>query len=189
MTRNVKHYERIKGLEIEEPYCGIDVNGPQITVITTTTLEDAIIDAADAADILWTVGDIKYYNFEYPEANGMTIFIRTRATDGTNSTQVEIPATYTLYEASYYHYLFGNNVGSSTYYTGNSELNVDGTPSSKLSVTSNWNDEGKWDRAFDSYGGWITTGTLHKIEISFSRCGYNDRGSAGVATVLIYQIA
>jgi len=164
-----------------------DVDNPVITTITTTTLRDALYKAADAAGIGIPSAAIKYYDFEYPNANGMTLFVRTRATDGTNITQVEIPATYTLYEASYYHYLFGNNVGSSTYYTGSSELNVDGTLISELSVTSNWNDNGKWDRAFGSYKGAITTGTLHKIEISFSRCGYNDRGSAGVATVLIYR--
>ena len=153
-----------------------NVNNPQITEITTTTLEDAIIKAADAAGILWAVRDIKYYDFEYPNANGMTLFVRTRATDGINITQVEIPATYTLYEASYYHYAFDLD---------DSKLKVDGTTVSDLPACDRC-----WSRAFGSYGGYITTGKLHKIEISYDYCGagyHYDGGSAGVATVLIYR--
>jgi len=154
-----------------------DVNNPQITEITTTTLEDAIIKAADAAGILWAVKDIKYYDFEYPNANGMTLFVRTRATAGTNITQVEIPADYTLYEASYYHYVTGYSYyGFST----SSKLKVDGTTISDLSISG---PHRKWGRAFDSYKEAITTGTLHKIEIAYSS---DYSGSAGVATVLIY---
>ncbi|MCW7078688.1 MAG: hypothetical protein OCU22_06145 [Canidatus Methanoxibalbensis ujae] len=155
-----------------------DVNNPQITEITTTTLEDAIIKAADAAGILWAVRDIKYYDFEYPNANGMTLFVRTRATTGTNITQVEIPATYTLYEASYYHYITGYNYHS---FSTNSKLKVDETTISDLSISGYR--ERKWNRAFGSYKEAITTGTLHKIEIFYSS---EQSGSAGVATVLIY---
>lgn len=165
-----------------------DVNDPVITEITSTTLEDAINKAADAADIIWTVEDIKYYDFEYPDADGMTLFIRTRATDGINMTQVEVPATYTLYEASYYHYIYYRNTGSGVYCNGHSKLNLDGTAIRELSVSSKRYDEGKWGRAFDSYGGWVTTGTLHKIEISHNYEIW-DHGSAGVATVLIYKTA
>jgi len=159
-----------------------DVDTPQITEITTTTLEDAIIKAADAAGILWAVRDIKYYDFEYPNANGMTLFVRTRATAGTNITQVEIPATYTLYEASYYHYVTGYSYyGFST----NSKLKVDETTISDLSISGPYHGyDRKWGRAFDSYKEAITTGKLHKIEIAYSSDYY---GSAGVATVLIYR--
>ena len=157
-----------------------DINNPQITEITTTTLEDAIIKAADTAGILWAVRDIKYYDFEYPNANGMTLFVRTRATAGTNITQVEIPATYTLYEASYYHYVTGYKYYAS--FSTNSKLKVDGTTISDLSISGY--QERKWSRAFDSYKEAITTGKLHKIEITY---GSEQSGSAGVATVLIYM--
>ena len=107
----------------------------------------------------------------------MTLFVRTRATAGTNIVQVEIPATYTLYEASYYHYVTGHLYYSST----NSKLKVDGTTISDLSISGSGR---KWGRAFGSYKEAITTGTLHKIEIAYgSGCS---GGSAGVATVLIY---
>jgi len=176
-----------------------DVNDSVITEITSTTLEDAINKAADAADILWTVKDVKYYDFEYPDADGMTLFIRTRATDGTNMTQVEIPATYTLYEASYYNYIY-YQCGRYSGYTGHwdSKLKVDGTTVSEA-LTSFTSFTGYsdyyWRRAFDSYGGYITAGTLHKIEISYEKVGnwypwdIGDVGSSGVATVLIYRTA
>ncbi|NQE45267.1 hypothetical protein C5S31_04495, partial [ANME-1 cluster archaeon GoMg2] len=170
-----------------------DVDNPQITEIKSTTLEDAITKAADAADIIWTVKDIKYYDFEYPDADGMTLFVRTRATEGTNSTQVEVPATYTLYEASYYHYIF---YYGSIYYPiscWNSTLTVDEITISDAST--NVEPKGnKWWRVFDSYGPYITTETLHKIEISYKITeNYGeyatDIGSSGVATVLIYRTA
>ena len=160
-----------------------DVIDPVITEITSTTLEDAINKAADAADIIWTVGGIKYYDFEYPDADGMTLFIRTRATDGANMTQVEVPATYTLYEASYYHYAYYE---MAYYYDkAESSLKIDETTIDKSPIIVN----GFW-RTFGTYKGAITTGTLHKIEISYNT--QMDRmhlgpGSAGVATVLIYK--
>lgn len=113
--------------------------------ITSTTLKEAITKAADAADILWAVKDIKYYDFEFTEADGMTIF--TRNGDwGTSITQVEIPATYRLYEASYYYY---SSSSSGT-------LKVDG-----ITTCSGYG------RNIDSYKGAITTGKLHKIEINY----------------------
>ena len=167
-----------------------DVNDPVITTITTTTLRDALYKAGDAAGVGIVSTKIKYYDFEYPNANGMTLFIRTRPTIGTNITQVEIPATYTLYEASYYHYVRGG-IGPNINQWANSNLKVDET-----AVSTSPNMYGQWWRAFDSYKGAITTGTLHKIEISYDHYIYpsphsweDDTGSAGVATVLIYKTA
>lgn len=156
-----------------------DVNDPVITTITTTTLIDAVQKAGDATGVGTPTSKIKYYDFEFPNANSMMLFVRTRATDGTNIHQVEIPADYTLYEASYYHYIYDAD---------DSLLKVDGTTVSDAPSTG---DRGWW-RAFDSYGGRIETGELHKIEIYYkyySSYRHEDEGSAGVATVLIYRTA
>ena len=166
-----------------------DVDNPVITTITTTTLRDALYKAGDAAGVGIPSTAIKYYDFEFPNANGMTLFIRTRATPGTNITQVEIPADYILYEASYYHYLYfyddpynSDSVSSS--------LKVDGKTINSFSGETE-----EWWRAFGSYGTAITTGMLHKIEILYNPSGNEfyghgiqaRYGSAGVATVLIYR--
>ncbi|MBM3241059.1 hypothetical protein FJZ31_32650 [Candidatus Poribacteria bacterium] len=154
-----------------------DVKKPVISVIQSTTLEDALRNAGDAISAIVPQKDIKYYDFEAPEANGMTLFIRTRTGKGSNIVQAELPATYTLYEASYYHYAYRQWHSGWGGYTGSSELKVDETTINKLESVSS-----AWGRAFGSYKGSVTTGTLHKIEIS---C--DDNPSAGVATVLIYK--
>jgi len=165
-----------------------NINNPRITEITTTTLEDAIIKAADTAGILWAVRDIKYYDFEYPNADSMTLFVRTRATAGTNITQVEIPADYILYEASYYHYVYGG-LGPCIDQWARSNVKVDG-----VTISASPDVYGEWWRSFDSYKEIITTGQLHTIEVSYDFEVYpephswsDDVGSAGVATVLIYR--
>jgi len=144
-------------------------------VISSTTLRDAIYKAGDATGIGIIEPDIKYYDFEYPDADSMLIFVRTRATDGTNIVQIEIPTNYTIYAASYYHY---------AYDIDDSKLKVDGTTVSDLPACD-W--DGCWKRALGSYRGCITTGKLHKIEISYDYFYKWDEGSAGVGTVLIYK--
>lgn len=163
-----------------------DVNNPVITTIATTTLVDALFKAGNAAGVGIVAGKIKYYDFEFPEANSMMLFIRTRATNGSNIHQVEIQADYTLYEASYYHCIY--EYESYSGYNWDSKLKVDGTIVSDATLTSNGY---QWWRAFGSYGGRIVPGTLHKIEISYEQpsAHVDDSGSAGAATVLIYRTA
>jgi len=171
-----------------------DVNNPIITTITTTTLEDALHKAGDAASVGIVSSNIKYYDFEFPNANSMMIFIRTRATTGTNTHQVEIPADYMLFEASYYHYIYyrGYYANSGQWFYRDSILKVDGMPISDADTYRSPSGY-RWWRSFTSYGGKITPGTLHTIEISHDwyGAGYADStydyGSAGVATVLIYR--
>ena len=194
-------------LKMDEPAAKImqwettDVNNPNIGAISTT-LEDALIKAGEAAKVGINKNKIKYYDFEFPNANGMMIFVRTRATNGKSLHQVEIPADYMLFEASYYHYIYyytrGYYQDASHYYRTywDSKLKVDGVTISDAS-TSYQHKVYKWWRAFDSYKGAITTGKLHSIPIYYYRCERDgqstetavDEGSAGVATVLIYRTA
>ena len=184
-------------LEMDEPAAAImqwgtaDVNNPSIGVIKSTTLEDALYKAGEATRVGIVASKIKYYDFEFPNANGMMLFIRTVPTAGSRIHQVEIPADYMLFEASYYYYIYYY----SRYYYGDtywdSKLKVDGTIISDAPTSYQGRGIYKWWRAFESYKGAITTGTLHTIEITYekSMSGSEDRGSAGVATVLIYRTA
>ena len=187
-------------LKMDEPAAKImqwgtaDVNNPNIGAISTT-LVDALNKAGVAAKVRIDPYEIKYYDFEFPNANGMMIFIRTMPTSGSRIHQVEIPADYRLYEASYYHYIYYYSYyhvpypGHDTYW--DSKLIIDGNIISDATTSYGWKGKYEWWSAFDSYKGAITTGTLHTIEITYEKThsGSADRGSAGVATVLIYRTA
>jgi len=160
----------------------MDLNDPKIQTIQSITLDIALFKAGDTIAVTIPQKDIKYYDFESPEANGLALFVKTVKGKDTKITQVELPATYTLYEASYFHFAYGTNYSTGT--PSNSELKVDGTTvSSKLSA-------GTYQKAVvgftsASYKGAITTGVLHKIEITQNIDG--TIYTAGVATVLIYK--
>jgi hypothetical protein len=133
----------------------------------------------------------------------MMIFVRTKATHGYNRVQVMIPADYTLFEASYYHYIYyyshyvyeHYDKHYETYWDSN--LKVGGVTISDASTSYKGDGKYKWWRAFDSYKEEITTGKLHSILIYYeprekdgeSYSTAVDKGSAGVATVLIYRTA
>lgn len=169
-----------------------DPDNPSIGVIQSTTLEDALYKAAEASKVGLVATDIKYYDFEFPNADKMMIVVKTQATDGSSIMQLQIPAEYTLYEASYYYYsyYFGWSKCCTTHYWTGSSLKVDDSLISVAEtgkITTVYDEEKyAWWRAIDQYKGAITAGKLHTIEISHVG---NNAGSAGVATVLIYRSA
>jgi len=167
-------------------WSGTDTNNPRITEIKTTTLEDAIEKACNATGIDYAgiKPNIKYYDFEFPDADGMLLFVKTRATSGSNYTHVSIPSDYTLYKASYYHYgcnYYSHSCGYTSY------LKVDGITVDTLS--SYYEGMGVAYKQYD-INSTLTVGSPHTIEITYSpEWSGADRGSAGVATVLIYKTA
>lgn len=197
-------------LKMDEPAAKImqwgttDVNNPNIGVISTT-LVDALIKAGEAAKVGIVKSKIQYYDFEFPNANGMMIFVRTAPTHVAYLHQVEIPVDYMLFEASYYNYIYyysnyrqdksTNWKHHETYW--DSALSVDGVIISDAPTWYHGNGVYTWWRAFDSYKGAITPGMLHSIWLSYYPCEKDgegtwtavDVGSAGVATVLIYRTA
>lgn len=86
--------------------------------ITTTTLKDAIDLMCDSIEVAYS-GDIKYYDFKFPDANKMTLIAETVSVGGSNSFSLTIPGT--LYEVSYSVYYGGQ------YYNWYAKLIVDGT--------------------------------------------------------------
>lgn len=165
-----------------------DSDNPSIGVIQSTTLEDALYKAAEAANVGLVASDIKYYDFEFPNANKMMIAVKTQATDGSSIMQLEIPADYTIYEAAYYHYTLSYSWDRDwrDYSWTDSLLKVDDAVISDAQTSYNGNGEYSWWRSTDLYKGAIAAGKLHTITISHDG---NDAGSSGVATVLIYRSA
>lgn len=149
-----------------------DVYDPKIKEIKTTTLEQAIKKSCDAIGIDYKEikPKIKYYDFEFPEADSMLLFVKTRATDGSNYVHISIPDNYKLYEASYYHYAYDFD---------DSKLKIDGKTVSDLNGQRKF---GLYDIEED-----FNVGQPHTLEIYYDHAGWKDGGSAGFATVLIYK--
>lgn len=169
-----------------------DPDNPTIGVIKSTTLEDALYKAGEAAGVGIVSNGIKYYHFGFSNANRMMIIVKVQATSGLGIHQIEIPANYMLLDSAYYHYSY--------YYTwctsdcgysfekrswGGSTLKIDGSDISNAAT----GDQGKgnygWWRGMDRYKSALQEGSLHTVGITHH--GGDDRGSAGVATVLIYR--
>jgi hypothetical protein len=165
-----------------------DADNPTIGVIKSTTLEDALYKAGDAAGVGIVASAVKYYDFGFPNANRMMIVVKVQPNDGSSIHQIEIPANYMLFDSAYYHYeyFFGwtTDYQRVTHFT-QSTLKIDGSAISN--AATNYPGEGAygWWRGLDKYKSAMSTGVLHKLEISHS--GGANQGSAGVATVLIYR--
>ena len=153
-----------------------DVDNPKIEAINTTTLEQAIKKTINELGLDYdeVKQKIKYYDFEFPDADKLFLFVKTRATDGTDYVYIQIPESYKLYEVSYYHY---------AYDLDDSKLKIDGKTVSDLPEC--WN----WKRAFGLYDieEDFSVGQPHTLEIYYDYDYPYDDGSAGFATVLIYK--
>ena len=168
-----------------------DPDNPTVGVIKSTTLEDAIYKAGDAAAVGIVSNGIKYYHFGYPNANRMMIIVKVQPTSGWSTHQIEIPANYILFDSAYYHYeyCFGyctKDCGWSyaQWALTKSKLLIDGSDISDAAPSDPGNGGFSWWRGMDRYKSAISSGTLHKLDISHVG---SDTGSAGVATVLIYR--
>jgi len=146
--------------------------------ISTTTLEDAIHEICLAIEFPFSTieGDIKYYDFENPNANRMMLIVETVSGDFSDSFNLEIPVECWLYEASWSHYFSGY---LSSYYGEYSRIKIDGDIINQIT--------GGESRTYFGYGAFtsdqLEVGVLHTISVE------HEDGSnvSGVAVVLIYR--
>ena len=87
----------------------MDPKNPTIETVQSMTLDIALFKAGDTIAVTIPQKDIKYYDFESPEANGLALFVKTVKGKDVKISQVELPATYTLYEASYFHFAYSSS--------------------------------------------------------------------------------
>jgi len=172
-------------------YWDVDKENPSMTEVTNA-FEYAIEKACNVSSIEFSTiqPNIKYYDFEFPDATNVALFFRLRATDGSNYTHVAVPNK--VYEAAYSHYVWGHD--SQVYHRGHyywyyhdtwSRLKVDG----KLVNELHWGGGSSYGLSMNitQYpNGTIVEGMPHTIEI-YHDCEENDYGSSGVATVIIYK--
>lgn len=167
-----------------------DSDNPTVGVISSNTLEDALNKAGDAAGVGIIANGVKYYDFEFPNANRIMIIAKVQATAGSSIHQIEIPADYMLFDAAYYHYTrYFSWYDNGNHWTG-SALKVDSALISTAATGylggSHARSDYGWWRGLGQYKNAISPGKLHTIEISHDGA---DQGSSGVATVLIYRAA
>ena len=150
--------------------------------INTTTLKDAIDYMSEKTGVTYSM-PVKYYDFEFPEANKMTIITETNT--GNDDFYVTVPGT--LYEASYQVLLMERCGGGSGFHR--LSLNVDGTVVFEVLGGGGY----RYWLPFSSYGYYnlsiFETGITHHVSFvgggdSYSGC----QGSRkGYTTVLIYK--
>lgn len=174
-------------------YWDVDKENPSMTEVTNA-FEYTIEKACDTSDINFSTiqPNIKYYDFEFPNATNVALFFRLRATDGSSYTHVAVPNKDKVYEAAYSHYMWAWSKWISPIEYDNtwSNLKVDGGIANELHLNYR-STPGMYKCIieYDQYpNGIIMEGTPHTIEI-YHDCEYNDKGSSGVATVLVYKSA
>ena len=143
-------------------WSGMDFNNPKIEDFTTNAAIKALCTKIDVY-YLDITDDIKYYDFEYPDAEKMVIFLDARSSGGGEYTHISIPGKYRLYEASY------SLISDTSDYN---YLYVDGKR-----IASAW--EGLTTGTYDPENV-LTLEKPHTIKLSVA-------GRGGVGTILIYK--
>jgi len=145
--------------------------------ITTTTLADAMHQICLAIEFPYTTikDDIKYYDFEYPNANRMmliTDMVTGEYSDSFNLT-IPLPLEYRLYEGSWSHYYWHTNP-----HARYSRLEIDGDTFSTID---------KNEGTYYQYGKYtpeqLEVDIPHEISITQEISSI----TTGVAVVLIYR--
>lgn len=143
-------------------WAGVDFNDPTFK----TTFEDAISRMCSSIGVNYDVvqGNIKYYDFEHPQATNVLIFMNT--VYGNDYTNILIPETYTIFNMNYS--LFKNN------YNYNSKLYIDGTQIRSCYAGN---------RALGHYD----SNLLSKDAPHTLRLESGASSGAGVASILVYK--
>lgn len=153
-------------------------NGYGGGTINTTTLEEAIRKICLAIEIPFSTikSNIKYYDFEYPNANRMMLIVEMVSGHGnlSDSFTLTIPEECLLYEGSWSHYYSG-----SSYYAAYSQVGIDGSVINQIGINGGY-----------VYGVFtpqqMEAGVLHTLFVS--QYDYASQpGVSGLAVTLIYR--
>lgn len=179
------------------PWGQFDKNTPDLSLLTNTRLDEAISIVASAQRVAYSTikSNTKYYDFQYPNANSLTLIAESRATTGVDSFRFRVPNEFTLYSASWEYYSYDscrsayycNNPGSYFQLDGNQFSGTDGV--NNHNSVSDGNDL-KDERYFGTISA-LTKDVLHKGDLGYDygTMGVygSDAGSSNIAIVLIYK--
>ena len=146
--------------------------------LNSTTLKDAIDVICQKAGLSYSM-PIKYYDFEFPEANKMTIIIESQYKWIPNEGSFYVTIPGTLYEASY-----------SLYFLSVTSINLKVDGATVFSTSTSFSRIKGPFYGFYERDAFSNSGVAHHITIECSSLpapapGYNCSGK--VATVLVYR--
>ncbi len=166
------------------PWGQFDRNTPDLSLLNNTRLEEAISKVSSAIDVAYLTikSNTKYYDFQYPEANALTLIAESRATEGVDSFGFRVPNEFTLYDTSWEFYSYDSSL-----YGQRSSFKLDGY---ELAGTDGvYNHSSSTDYVLDErYFGTINAlskDVLHKGDLWYTK--WYDTGSSNIAIVLIYK--
>jgi hypothetical protein len=170
------------------PWGQFDRNNPDLSKLNNTRLEEAISKVSSAIGVSFSTikSNTKYYDFQYPDANGLTLIAESRGINGVDSFRFRVPNEFTLYDASWEYFSFDSHYADSWFHFDNNELiGTDGSfnhNSSSSNIVGDQRDE----RYFGTINA-LTKDVLHKGDLSYTCYCYGDEGSSNIAIVLIYK--
>ncbi|MCZ7356685.1 MAG: hypothetical protein O8C66_02020 [Candidatus Methanoperedens sp.] len=189
------YYSKEQPRALIMPWGQFDRNNPDLSLLNNTRLEEAISKVSGAIGVAYPTikSNTKYYDFQYPDANGLTLIAESRAIDGVDSFRFRIPSEFTLYNASWEYYSYGSNTNGSDG-KPNSVFKLDGyvlngTDGSFNHNSSSEGGHSRDERYFGTING-LTTGLLHEGYLSYYYLwlhAWGDEGSSNMAIVLIYK--
>jgi hypothetical protein len=159
--------------------------------MNNTRLEEAISKVSSAVGVAYSTikPNTKYYDFQYPDANGLTLIAQSMPTNGVESFSFRVPSEFTLYNSSWEYYSYDSS--RREYYSwrnafiyDNNELS--GTDGQGTHLSSS---DGGSDRRTERYYGTIiglTKDVLHKGDLYYEAYS-TEEGSSNIAIALIYK--
>ncbi|MCX9083994.1 MAG: hypothetical protein OIN87_04245 [Candidatus Methanoperedens sp.] len=181
------YYAKERPRALIMPWGQFDKNNPDTSLMSNTRLEEALSAVSTIVGVAYSSikPNTKYYDFQYPEANGLTLIAESRATNGVDSFRFRVPNEYLLYDASWAYYSYDSyNYNGPSYFVldGNYLSGTNGVIShTSLSDGGNLVDE----RYFGTISA-LTKDVLHKGDIGYT-AWTTDEGSSNIAIVLIYK--
>lgn len=187
------YYAKEKSRALIMPWGQFDRNNPDLSLLNNTRLEEAISKVSNAVGVAYPTikPNTKYYDFQYPDANGLTLIAESRSTVGGESFSFRVPSEFTLYDASWEYYSY-DSIGQHCCYYPESWFHLDGAELAGTDGVNNHNSISTpaIDRQDERYYGSIiglTKDVLHKGDIWYTAAGGTDDGSSNIAIALIYK--
>ncbi|MCX9083996.1 MAG: hypothetical protein OIN87_04255 [Candidatus Methanoperedens sp.] len=196
------YYPKEKPRALIMPWGQFDKNTPDISQLSNSRLEEAIAKVSGVNGIEYSTikPNTKYYDFQYPDANRLTMIARSSAIDGVQSFRFRVPTEITLYDTSWEYYSYGSEQNGRCS-RQNSLFKLDGNELIGTNGSFNHNSRSDGGNGLDEryYGtiNGLTKDVLHKGDLWYYQyynnpngCAYGpyiDAGSSNIAIAVIYK--